>query len=353
MEEVKQCPTSRRLQPIPIRFTSAVVGGVFDHLHLGHKSLIQTAFQFADQVHLTLMEDKWIKQREKDYVNGFERFKERLKHLKEFLDDFGLSKRVKTEKISDPFNYALDGEYANRLESLVVSKEKGPKKRARKLNKLRKNRDLSPLTLLEIPLLKSPTGKAFSSTKIRKEGKKQEKDVAFKGGSLTEEVKPILRRKKGKVTESVGSLPSPPKHVISVGDKVSENLIKKGYPVSILIIDGKVRRKKRPPLRIMYEKHRNELEIPPYLPCKNPPGKITKSAWVSLKVAFYQKKPVVVKVYGEEDLLGLLATVLAPTGSLILYGQPPSIGKEGIVHFRVKEDKRSEAMSVLRKMNAF
>lgn len=352
VEEVKQCPTSQRLQLVSKKFTSAVVGGVFDHFHLGHKSLIQTAFQFAEQVHLTLMDDKWVKKRGKDYVNDFERFKERLEHVKEFLDSFGLSKRSRTGKISDPFNYALEGKYANKLESLVVSEEKGPRKRARRLNKLRKNKGLPPLNLLETPLLKAPTGKAFSSTKIRKGGKEQEND-AFKGGVITEKVKPVLRRKKGEVAEAVEELPSPPKHVISVGDKVSESLIKKGYPVSVLIIDGKVRREKTPPLRIMYEKHGNELEVPLYLPCQNPPGRITKSAWTSLKVAFFQEKPVIVKTYGEEDLLGLLATVLAPTGSLILYGQPPNIGKEGIVHFRVNEDRRREAIAVLREMNAF
>lgn len=353
-EHPKDCPISRRLQLFSSSFSSAVVGGVFDHLHLGHKSLIQTAFQFANKVHLTIMGDQWIKEREKEYFNDIESFTERLKSLKEFLDEFDLSQRSKLKEISDPFNYALQGRSARKLDVLVVSKEKGPKKRAQHLNKLRGEKNLPPLTLLKIPLLRSSSGDVFSSTEIRREKTNQfNKEIKFKGGTLTERVKPKLRKTKGKVATSITDLPPPTKYIISIGDQVTRSLIKEGYPISIGVIDGKVRRKRINSLRIILRKKDDQLEVPPYLPCRNPPGNVTKNAWIALKVALLQETPTIVNVHGEEDLMGLLATVLAPKRSLILYGQPPSIGEEGIVHFRVTQDRRNEAISLLKQMNAF
>lgn len=355
MEHVPHCPTSHPLTMLNTVFSSTVVGGVFDHLHLGHQSLLQVAFQFSETVHVTVMGEKWISKRKKESRNGIESFSKRLTNVRKFLDQFGLSERTVVSKITDPFSYGVKGEKARELDSIVVSLEKAVKARTERLNTMRSRRGFSPLKILEMPLLASPMGKVFSSTRIRQEGKETGRrgmDFGGKGKTLVlpEREKSELRETKGKVASSVEALPPPPKHVISIGDSVTKSLAKAGYPISIAIIDQKVRRKNVSSLRLISEESGKEIKLPPYLPCKNPPGTLTQSALFCLKVALFQENPVVMRIYGEEDLMGLPLTAIAPKGTLILYGQPPRFGEGGIVYFRVTKRKRNEAIKLLKKM---
>lgn len=351
IEPMELCPRAHRLRIFASSFQSMVVGGVFDHLHLGHKCLIQTAFQFAKRVHLTVMGSEWIKQENKGYSNGIQSFNKRVKNLEDFLDTFDLSKRAIVSKITDPYSYGVSGKYAHSIDSIVISTEEGVGRRTKKLNQLRVERKLSPLKILEIPLIYSPTGKPFSSTTIREERKEAGEKAPLKFSvAVSDQVKSELREKKGKLVDSVEDLPPPPTHVIAIGDVVTAELAKREYPMSIAIIDQKVRRRDVSPLRLMHKTTETKFKAPPYFPCGNPPGRLTHEAWHCLKVAFSQKRPVVLRIYGEEDLMGILATVLAPEGSLIVYGQPPISNEEGMVYFRVTEEKRSEAMRLLKEM---
>lgn len=303
------------------------------------------------------MGDIWPKKQEKEYPTNLEPFNERLAQVKTFLKEYNHIERAVISEIFNPYSYAVKGEHASEIDSIIVSKEKKVKKRARKLNALRSEQNLPALKILEIPLLQTPTGEPFSSTQIRKDKKtikaNNEKKSIFKKVKLPEKLKPEIRRTKGQLAESVKDLPPPPKHVISIGDKVTNSLIREEYPVSIAIIDQKVERKPVSPSKLVYRGKNNETEAPPCLPCKNPPGMLTQDAWTCLKISFFQKKPVIIRVYGEEDLIGIPATILAPNDTLIMYGQPPIIGKEGIAYYHVNDEKRNHAIKILKRMNAF
>ena len=95
----------------------------------------------------------------------------------------------------------------------------------------------------------------------------------------------------------------------------------------------------------------------------NPPGQISKSAWLTIKnELLYLKKnslnkdslPLsVLVIKGEEDLLVLPAILEAPIGSFVLYGQPPMIndGSSGIVLIKVTEDIKTHVNTLLTKFD--
>jgi len=58
------------------------------------------------------------------------------------------------------------------------------------------------------------------------------------------------------------------------------------------------------------------------------------------------KEPVRIFVDGEEDLAVIPACEFAPTGSLVLYGQP----REGVVAVEVTEEKRRETRELMGRM---
>ncbi len=131
-----------------------------------------------------------------------------------------------------------------------------------------------------------------------------------------------------RITEIVNQTRSSENKIVTVGDVVSSTLIEAGLIPDIAIIDLKTKR----------------TPITPAQPDKfdymltNPPGIIKKEVW-SLLANVYLKmtKPITIYVDGEEDLLAIPASLLAPDGSIILYGQPD----EGIVIIHAnKETKR-------------
>jgi hypothetical protein len=69
----------------------------------------------------------------------------------------------------------------------------------------------------------------------------------------------------------------------------------------------------------------------------NEPATISFAAWQAVAEAIEKGNSAVV-VEGEEDLLALVAIVVAPIGSVVAYGQPG----QGIVIVRVTPSKRSE-----------
>lgn len=132
-----------------------------------------------------------------------------------------------------------------------------------------------------------------------------------------------------------------PKKVICVGDAVSRLTLKSPFKVNLRIIDNRERRRKVEPVdygaRRMFKLH-------------NPPGMIVEEAWIVVNQAVKTDDSLVI-VDGEEDLLGLVAALEAPVGSLLLYGQP----KVGVVAVKVNEDLKrrvSGILSLMRKIKA-
>jgi len=109
--------------------------------------------------------------------------------------------------------------------------------------------------------------------------------------------------------------------IISVGDVTTRNLQERGLIPHLGVIDNQVERK---PAQhdIVYDNVTLKAE--------NPAGSITAQLWETVKQSFQLMKAgyrVIIVVNGEEDLAVLPCVILAPPGSLVLYGQPG----EGVV----------------------
>ncbi|HWQ66235.1 MAG TPA: GTP-dependent dephospho-CoA kinase family protein [Methanospirillum sp.] len=119
----------------------------------------------------------------------------------------------------------------------------------------------------------------------------------------------------------------------SVGDVVTDSLIRAGMPPAIAIIDGQT----------MRQPH-DGIEIPDYtiIYAKNPPGCLTREM-IQATVDAVTMLRIVIQVEGEEDLAVVPLALNAPDSALILYGQPG----EGVVLLEVTASVRQKAQELL------
>jgi GTP-dependent dephospho-CoA kinase len=125
--------------------------------------------------------------------------------------------------------------------------------------------------------------------------------------------------------------------VVTVGDRITETLEEVGRPPDVFVVDGRERRSTR---EVPLIAHASTLKA------KNPAGGITRGAVASIRKAFLAKKPVMVLIDGEEDLLTIPAVIHAPIGAVVLYGQP----LEGAVAVVVDNKAKKSARAFLAQM---
>lgn len=128
--------------------------------------------------------------------------------------------------------------------------------------------------------------------------------------------------------------------IITVGDVVTENIIKLGLYPDVAVYDHRTKRRDcTPPV---------DLEAV-FLTVKNPPGTITKALLNAVRkgveIASRGRK-VHIKVNGEEDLAAIPAVLYAPYGSVVLYGQPD----EGVVLIKVTPECKRRCAGILSEM---
>jgi uncharacterized protein (UPF0218 family) len=127
-----------------------------------------------------------------------------------------------------------------------------------------------------------------------------------------------------------------PRMLIAVGDAVSNGMRLHGLSADLYVVDRK----------IMRRKIGETISASRSITVHNPPGVISKEAFEGLKKAITEGNIDVVYVDGEEDLLALPSILLAPLGSIIVYGQP----LVGLVVIRVNVSTKREATGLLSKM---
>jgi uncharacterized protein (UPF0218 family) len=152
-----------------------------------------------------------------------------------------------------------------------------------------------------------------------------------------------LYRGKGRDTieKFIGEIASPTK-LISVGDVTTFHLLEAGIIPDICIVDNRTKRK--PVSSDMSA--RNMDKIYDEVSVDNPAGIITDELVRILCEAFASEKPLRIFVRGEEDLATLPVILLAPLGSVVLYGQPD----EGVVFVEVTEEKKGEIRTLFEKL---
>jgi uncharacterized protein (UPF0218 family) len=128
-----------------------------------------------------------------------------------------------------------------------------------------------------------------------------------------------------------------PTKLILVGDSVSRQASQAGVGADVMIIDNLEKRQKAIP----YVHSRNRV-----ITAKNQAGRIEDEARLAVERAIAGEADLV-EIDGEEDLLAIIAVLAAPTGSLVVYGQP----NEGVVLVRVSSERKASAEQVLQQMD--
>ncbi len=145
-----------------------------------------------------------------------------------------------------------------------------------------------------------------------------------------------VSKPKGKITDNFSGVEG---FLITVGDRVSLEAISSGLDPEVMIVDLKEKRG-------VVDYSKGLLKGRVLLSARNPAGMITKEAWVAVRASIDLARigyKTTLIVYGEEDLLGFPATIFAPLGSTVVYGQPG----EGAVLVTVKESTKREALELL------
>lgn len=136
------------------------MGGTFDHLHEGHKTLIRTALSISNNAVIGLTTEKLLKN--KKAAHKLEDYETRKKNLEDFIKIITDINRVKIIELNDMYGPPInEPEY----EGIVVSQE--TYKVALEINEVRESKGFEPLIIIVIPIIKDKNNKKISSTAIR------------------------------------------------------------------------------------------------------------------------------------------------------------------------------------------
>ena len=134
------------------------LGGTFEIVHKGHRTLLARAFEIGDRVLIGLTSDRLANSSRPRHVRPYE---EREEALRAYIDSTHPGSDYTIEMIDDRFGPAIRLED---LDVLVVSVNTHPT--GIELNHLRKERGLRPLELVVIPPVLADDGLLISSTRV-------------------------------------------------------------------------------------------------------------------------------------------------------------------------------------------
>lgn len=142
------------------KFNVVGLGGTFDELHKGHRALLLKAFAVGTHVQIGLCTDEFAQKLRKNHEIAS--YEERLRELKDFLQNMSFSDRAEIIPIADSYGTAVTD---RNLEAIVVSRETEPV--AHKINEKRIEKELSPLKIIVIDMVPAENHVSISSTRIR------------------------------------------------------------------------------------------------------------------------------------------------------------------------------------------
>ncbi|MDO8269061.1 MAG: pantetheine-phosphate adenylyltransferase [Candidatus Levybacteria bacterium] len=317
------------------KYKHAILGGTFDHMHIGHKQFLDYAFENSEKVTVgiatsTLFNTKILY----SYIQSYDIRKNALEaylRIKGYLD------RARLIRLKDIYGNSLND---RAIDAIFVS-ESGVKN-AELINKKRRENKFLPVEIVIVPLCNDSQGNAISATGIRI-------GVSDRNGDLFQnyfdkdftlilprELRKNLQKPFGKIAQNLedSKLNLENKFVIAIGDIVTANSIKSGLKPNIAIFDLMTKRK------IIVEKSILNLLPTPEYNFPNKQGTInTNTALQIQKIinkSIFSGKKVGIQINGEEDLLTLPAILFAPLNAVILYG----IKDIGMVIVKVTEHKK-------------
>lgn len=304
-------------------FNLAVVGGTFDHIHLGHEALLQTAKTVSRKVWVGLCGKSMLKN--KPYPQSLQSYTQRKQELRKL----GFTKITALTDIYGP------AASSSKIEAIVCSPLSRPN--AEKINAQRKKK----LAIIEVPLVKAGDGQMLSSSRIRQGLINRQgffyPQIFSQNLRLPRSLRPQLQRPFSAI---VTQITHPEFGTISVGDIAVLSLLKQNIKPDLAIVDLKSRRQP------IFPDLASE-GLPSGLTAVNPAGTITKDAAAKLLDCLQKKQPTLL-IDGEEDLLVLPAILLAPLKTTIFYGQPD----QGLVKITVSETTKAKSLKFLQQFTS-
>ena len=330
-------------------FQRSVIGGSFDHLHIGHKHLMEIAFANSKFVVIGLTSDQMTMH--KKFQISFEDYQTRYKNLIDFLHQKSYQERYDIIKISNIYGQTLED---NIIQAIFITENTN--RNALIINEKRKELNLKPLQIINVGLVKGDDGLVVSSERIRGgeisvSGKSYTKFIEdFKSDLiLPDSLRSELAIPFGKVYKDYDSVIAEYNRkdfVVTIGDIVSANFIQHHKQSSISVIDLKTRRE-----------HIYKSFLQSYFPSLpsghlfNPPGTINIQTAINLRKHIqdylHDYKNKIIVIDGEEDLLVLPFILFLPLGSLVIYG----LYNRGMVVVEVSLKNKEEAKQLLSKFS--
>lgn len=317
---------------------------LFDRFHLGHQVLIERLRHMPKPV--AAVTDGELMASDLELAKIIQPLKTRVKKLEAYLADKKLSPKIQVQVISS---------YAELLKipgSTVFMMFEGPccqETQSRALSLRKEQLGLNDRMEFLKPVLAEDGGKV-SSARVRR-GEIDREGHRLRGTNeparrLEFSTRPGLKIPKGQVYDSSEASPEKqvvqrirkehPPVVISVGDVTTASVISQDFTPNVCVVDGTTKRGQ------FEGSFTAEKEYVIY----NPPAVIFPEAWSVMDTAIHDNAKSLIMVEGEEDLLGFPAMLLAPLGSVLLYGQPDV----GIVWSPVDEENKSRAKAYLEDM---
>ncbi len=141
------------------KFSLIAMGGTFDIIHRGHLTLLENAFEISDKVIIGLTSDEFVQKKGKNPIHKYD---ERLKNLTSIILKKFPNSYFEISQLHNDFGPAV---FEKEVQALVVSDE--TKNQGNILNKLRTERNLSPVEIVVVPMTLAKDGKRISTTRIK------------------------------------------------------------------------------------------------------------------------------------------------------------------------------------------
>ena len=141
------------------QFTLVAMGGTFDIIHKGHLTLLAKAFSISSNVIIGLTGDELAEKRGKKTLNNYEK---RFETLTNTIKANFPNPLFEISKLDNDFGPAVLEE---NVQALVVSDETG--NQGEILNQLRKEKNLTPVKIVIVPMVLAHDGNRISTTRIK------------------------------------------------------------------------------------------------------------------------------------------------------------------------------------------
>lgn len=321
------------------KYKKSCVGGTFDHLHLGHKELLNFAFVSSEKVLIGLATEGLYSK--KFLASSIEEYSVREDGVRGFLKEKGYEDRAEIVPLNDIYGQTLED---RDLEAIFVTE--ATLGNAKFINERRVEKGFSSFEIVVVPFKMDEEGDVIASERIRLGEIDRNGHVymgLFRGKSqlrLPEDLREKMRLPIGDVIRDLGEEKGKGFFVVSVGDVVSKSLRALGCVPDVEIIDFRNKR------NVIDEKAFAEYKGKMY---KNDAGTIERGVVdvyrELMKRSITSREKQVLVIDGEEDLLTLAAILLGPLGAVVYYGQ---FDLNAVVRVEITEEKKSEVENILR-----